>query len=72
MIIDIPPHVEQVLIAKAESQKITVGELITRWATVEQKMVNPMVARALALPKSTSFDGIDAVELQREWRNEWR
>lgn len=77
MVIDLPPYVEQVLIQQAQAQGVSVADLVmqkfglTR-AEPQQEEVNPMIARALALPKSSCFDGYDAVELQREWRDEWR
>lgn len=71
MIIDIPLEVEQLIITKAKAQKMTVEELIIQWAIQAENEINPMIALALAFPKSTSFDGIDAVELQRKWRDEW-
>ncbi|WLF84014.1 hypothetical protein [Moraxella sp. ZY210820] len=49
MIIDLPPHIEQVIIAKAQAEQISVEDLITKWAKQETE-VNPMIARALANP----------------------
>lgn len=69
MIIDLPPHIEQVIIRQAKAQGISVSELIAN--KFDDKADNPMIARALSLPKTTCFDGVDAIELQREWRDEW-
>lgn len=32
---------------------------------------NSMIEMVMKLPQSTCFDSIDAVELQRKWRDEW-
>lgn len=70
MLIDLPPHIEQIIISQAQTQGVSVAELISqKFETTPQ---NPMIARALALPKTNCFEGVDAVELQREWRDEWR
>lgn len=71
MIIDIPLEIEQLIIPKVKAQKMTVEESIIQWAIQAENEINPMIALALTFPKSTSFDGIDAVELQRKWRDEW-
>lgn len=69
MIIDLPPYIEQVIIAKAQAEQMSVEELITKWAKQETE-VNPMIARALANPNPSVLG--NGVELQREWRNEWQ
>lgn len=71
MIIDLPPHIEQVIIAKAQAEHISVADLITKWAKQETD-VNPMIEAVMKLEPSAEMKKIDAVALQREWRNEWR
>lgn len=66
MIIDVAPHIEQLIIAKAQAEQISVEDLIVKWAKQETE-VNPMIARALANPNPSVLE--DGVELQREIRN---
>lgn len=66
--LDLPPHVEQTLISTAQSKGMSIGELITQWISASES--NPMIAKAQSLPSPTSYTK-NAVELQREWRNEW-
>lgn len=37
----------------------------------EKQTLNPMIARAMANENPSVIADIDAVELQRQWRNEW-
>ncbi|MDO4700922.1 MAG: hypothetical protein Q4A69_09625 [Moraxella sp.] len=69
MIIDIPPHIEQMIIAKAQSQNLSVADLITQWATDDDVLLTDFFA---SLPKIDVFDEIDPVAYQRALRDEWR
>lgn len=72
MIIDLPVHIENLIIAQAKSKQISVSDLIGNWAKQEQYQSNPMIEAVMSLPKSDSFDDYDMVALQRQWRDEWR
>lgn len=69
MIIDVPPHIEQMIIAKAQSQNLSVADLITQWAKDDDVLLTDFFA---SLPKIDVFDGIDPVAYQRALRDEWR
>lgn len=70
MLIDLPPHIEQIIISQAQIQGISVAEFIIQ-KVVDEKP-NSMIEAVMALEPSQSFKEVDAVALQREWRNEWR
>lgn len=67
--LDISPHVEQMIIAKAEQQGMSVQDFIISLVMQETTPTNPMIARAMA-NKNPSILG-DGLTIQRELRNEW-
>lgn len=70
MLIDLPPHIEQIIISQAQIQGISVAEFIIQ--KVANETPNPMIEAVMALEPSQSFKEVDAVALQRELRDEWR
>lgn len=67
--LDIPPHIEQVIIAKAEQQGISVQDFIVNLVMQETTPINPMIARAMANTNPSILG--DGLTIQRELRNEW-
>lgn len=70
MLIELPPHIEQIIISQAQIQGVSVAELISQ--KFETPTQNPMIEAVMALEPSDNFKNIDAVALQRELRDEWR
>lgn len=68
--LDLPPHVEQVIISQAQAKGISVADLIVQTFS-QPEMQNPMIAAVMAFEPSANFKNVDAVALQKEWRNEW-
>lgn len=71
MVIDFPPHIEQAIIQEAQAQGLSVADLIAN-LFMEKQEVNPMIEAVMSLEPSAHFQNVDAVALQREWRDEWR
>lgn len=70
MLIDLPPHIEQIIIERANYQGISVAEFIIQ--KVIDETPNSMIEAVMALEPSNNFKTVDAVALQRELRDEWR
>ncbi|MDO4450655.1 MAG: hypothetical protein Q4B79_06845 [Moraxella sp.] len=53
MLIELPPHIEQLVIAQAQSEQLSVVELIEKWASENQKTPKPNWATVYikSLPK---------------------
>lgn len=75
MILDIPPTTAQLIHNVAAKHGLSVNDWLLSVATerqnTDQTTINPMIARAISLPSPTSYADCDAVELQRQWRDEW-
>lgn len=71
MLIHLPPHIEQLIIHQAQKEQLSVSELVANWAIQAQKESNPMIDAVMRLEPSESFKTVDAVALQRAWRDEW-
>lgn len=69
--LDLPAHIEQVIINQAKNQGISVADLIAEKFRQPEMPENPMIAAVMALEPSSHFQNADAVALQREWRDEW-
>lgn len=70
--LELPPHIEQVLIERAEQQGISVAQMLVQdYApkVAESTLQNPMLARAMA-NNNPSVLG-NGLTIQRELRSEW-
>lgn len=70
--LELPPHIEQVLIERAEQQGISVAQMLAQdYApkVAENTPQNPMLARAMA-NNNPSVLG-NGLTIQRELRSEW-
>lgn len=66
MILDFPPHTEQLLIQTAQQQGLSIEELI---AKLLEKSNNSMINRALAIQNPNVLG--DGLTIQKELRHEW-
>ncbi|WP_066801794.1 hypothetical protein [Moraxella oblonga] len=71
MLIELPPHIEQLVIAKAQSEQLSVIELIEKWASENKKDDVLLTDFFKKQPPIEAFNGIDPVAYQRAMRDEW-
>ncbi|UNU74230.1 hypothetical protein LU293_04875 [Moraxella nasovis] len=67
MIIDLPPHIEQAIIAKAQQQGLSVNELLTKFA---KEPPRTLLIDTLNNMPNRSYLG-DGLDIQRQLRHEW-
>ncbi len=70
MILDLPPNIEQIIIARAQEQGVSAEEWITKIVSMHTKSMTVAEYFAQAKPL-TSFKNIDPLEYQKAVRDEW-
>lgn len=71
MLIELPPHIERMVIAKAKSEQLSVAELIEKWVSQDKKDDVLLTDFFKKQPPIDAFKGIDPVAYQRAMRDEW-
>lgn len=74
IVLDLPPQQQATLeqISKQAGMSIEqyINDLINKYAK-PQPQTNSMIKRVQSMPKPTSYNPKNAVNIQREFRNEW-
>lgn len=71
MLIELPPHIEQMVIAQAQSEQLSVAQLIEKWAIQDKKDDVLLTDFFKKQPPIDAFNSIDPVAYQRAMRDEW-
>lgn len=70
MILDLPPNIEQIIIARAQAQGVSAEEWITKIISTHTESVTVADYFAQAKPLA-SFKDIDPLAYQKDVRDEW-
>ncbi|QMT30731.1 MULTISPECIES: hypothetical protein [Alysiella] len=68
MVIDLPPHIEQMVLNQALARNISVSALIEQWAKQDDMLLIDFFKQN---PPIDAFADIDPVAYQRAVRDEW-
>lgn len=71
MLIELPPHIEELIIAQAKSEQLSVVELIGKWASQNKQDDVLLTDFFKQQPPIDAFKTIDPVAYQRAMRDEW-
>lgn len=69
IVLDLPPNVEHYINQTASYQGLTVNELITKWATKDEKSSILLSDFVKELPNRTHLG--DGIAIQKALRDEW-
>lgn len=59
MLIELPPHIEQLVIAKAQSEQLSVAQLIEKWASENQTKQPQLGDRLHQIFAQADFPSLD-------------
>lgn len=71
MLIELPPHIEELIITQAKTEQLSVVELIGKWANQNKKDDVLLTDFFKQQPPIDAFKTIDPVAYQRAMRDEW-